>query len=485
LLPPNSRTVAADVRRPAPIIESGPAVRLSRLVKARGKLAPDCCAQVAGWPVCGDLAAACASGAGITARTTSMTTRQAIRPQYTASGVPVPWDITAVPVAPGRAGLMTSVMPSLLLVLTGSDHWTLDDGTRHPTGFWAEELLTPLDVFDDAGVEVTIATPGGVAPTVDELSLSPDMVGGEEAAGDLRRALDARGGQLSSPVPLEDVSAAGYDGVFIPGGHGPMEDLAASAGLGSLLVAMLDDDKVVASVCHGPAALLAATRADGTWAFAGRTMAGFTNEEEAQGGLAERAPWLLEDRMREAGATLEQGPAWQPFSVVDGTVVTGQNPASSGEVAQRAVEQLGRSPRRRIEVPPSDHQAFTKTVAELADVDADVAERAIVATLTTLGERISEGEAEDLARHLPDSLAALLVQPGDARSFPADELFRRVAEREGTDVDPETAERHAAAVVAALARREGRKELHDMLLQLPRELRERLLALTEEGAARR
>jgi putative intracellular protease/amidase/uncharacterized protein (DUF2267 family) len=375
-------------------------------------------------------------------------------------------------------------MPSMLLVLTGSDRWTLEDGTEHPTGFWAEELLTPLAVFEDAGVDVTIATPQGARPTVDELSLSPDMVGGEEAAAGLRRALEARSGQLASPMRLEDASAEDYDAVFIPGGHGPMEDLSVLPELGSLLVSMLDDDKVVASVCHGPAALLSAMRPDGEWAFAGRTLSGFSNEEEAQGGLADRASWLLEDRMRQAGGSLEQGPAWQPFSVVDGNVVTGQNPASSGEVARRAVEQLGKRRRgRRIEVPPSDHEAFTRQVAELAGIDGELGERATDATLRTLGERISEGEGRDLARHLPDSLAQLIAQPGQAQSFPADEFFRRVAERE--EVDPETAERHAAAVVAALARREGRKELHDMLNQLPRDLRERLSVLAERTPAGR
>ena len=90
----------------------------------------------------------------------------------------------------------------------------------------------------------------------------------------------------------------------------------------------------------------------------------------------------------------------------------------------------------------------------------------------TLGERISEGEAADLARHLPDSPAAFIRQRGPARKFDAEEFFRRVADREGAD--PETAERHARAVVAALARRVGRKEFHDMLSQLPQELRGRL-----------
>jgi hypothetical protein len=119
-----------------------------------------------------------------------------------------------------------------------------------------------------------------------------------------------------------------------------MEDLASSDELGRLVLTMLDDDKVVAAVCHGPAALLSAMRPDGTWAFAGRKLAGFTNDEETQAGLADRAPWLLEDRLREAGADMQTGPAWQPFSVVDHNLVTGQNPASSTQVAQKTVEAL-------------------------------------------------------------------------------------------------------------------------------------------------
>jgi putative intracellular protease/amidase/uncharacterized protein (DUF2267 family) len=364
-------------------------------------------------------------------------------------------------------------MPALLLILTGADHWTLNDGSAHPTGFWAEELLAPMRVFDEAGVDVTIATPGGVRPTVDESSLSPEMAGGEQEAARLRGELDALADRLESPMALEEVSPADYDGVFIPGGHGPMEDLAVSPDIGRLLVTMLDADKVVASVCHGPAALLPAVRDAGGWAFAGRTLAGFTNEEEAQAGLADRAPWLLEDRLRDAGGSLTTGPAWQPFSVVDGNLVTGQNPASSADVARQAVERLdGQGARTEVEVLDTDHVAFAKDVAEAAGIGGEDVERAIEATLVTLGERISDGEADDLARHLPDSLGRLILQPGPAQPIDAREFFRRLAEREGTD--PETAERHARAVVAALARRAGSKEFHDMLSQLPMELRRRL-----------
>jgi putative intracellular protease/amidase len=230
--------------------------------------------------------------------------------------------------------------PRLLVVLTGADTWTLADGTSHPTGFWAEEFVEPMRVFRDAGVDMTVATPRGVAPTVDEASLSPDGAGGEDRAAELRAALDALRDVLAAPAALEDISPADYEGVFVPGGHGPMEDLAKSPELGRLLIAMLDDDKVIAAVCHGPAALLSAERDDGSWAFSGRELSAFTNEEETQAGLAGSAPWLLEDRLREAGGNVATAQAWQPFSIVDGNLVTGQNPRSSTEVAQRTVERL-------------------------------------------------------------------------------------------------------------------------------------------------
>lgn len=230
--------------------------------------------------------------------------------------------------------------PALLVVLTGADHWTLNDGTEHPSGFWAEELVVPLRIFRDAGLEVRIATLGGVAPTVDEASLTAQAAGGEESADELRAELGALSEELASPLALEDVSPEDYDGVFVPGGHGPMEDLADSRVLGDLLVRLIDADRVVAAVCHGPAALLSARREDGSWALAGREIAGFTNDEESQAGFADRASWLLEDRLRDAGGNVSSGPAWQSFAVVDGNLVTGQNPASSAEVADRTVERL-------------------------------------------------------------------------------------------------------------------------------------------------
>jgi putative intracellular protease/amidase len=239
--------------------------------------------------------------------------------------------------------LLEVMMARILLVLSGSNHWTLADGTRHPTGYWAEEFVVPHRMFRARGVDVDIATPGGVAPTVDQASLTAEMNGGDEGkAAELRRYLDSVSAETARPLALEEVRerTGDYDAVYIPGGHGPMEDLHACRPLGEIITGLHDSGRLVAAVCHGPAGLLAATRDDGSWLFTGRRLTAFTNEEEQQAGLASRAPWLLETRLRERGAIFGAGPAWQPHVVTDGNLLTGQNPASSYPAAGQALAAL-------------------------------------------------------------------------------------------------------------------------------------------------
>ncbi|PXX68393.1 putative intracellular protease/amidase [Nocardia tenerifensis] len=231
-------------------------------------------------------------------------------------------------------------MAKLLFVLTGADTWTLADGTRHPTGFWAEEFAVPYEAVKAAGHEVVVATPGGVVPTVDQGSLSPEVNGGQEGA-DERAAVLAASTELRHPVKLSEVDLADYAAVYYPGGHGPMEDLAVSAESGELLTAALRSGKPLAVVCHGPAAMLAAVGPDGTNTFAGYRLTGFTNAEERQGGLADKAKWLLQDRLVESGADFEEGEPWAPKVVVDRNLITGQNPASSAPLAQELLRALG------------------------------------------------------------------------------------------------------------------------------------------------
>ncbi|MGW3112280.1 type 1 glutamine amidotransferase domain-containing protein [Streptomyces sp. NPDC001091] len=231
-------------------------------------------------------------------------------------------------------------MSKILFVVTGADHWTLADGTQHPTGFWAEEAVAPYEAFKAAGDEVVVATPGGVVPTVDKGSLAPEVNGGQENADRIAAALEAAD-EFKHPVRLEDVDLADYDAVFYPGGHGPMEDLAVDATSGRLLIDTLESGKPLAVVCHAPAALLAATRPDGSNAFAGYQVAAFSNAEETQAGFADKAKWLLETRLGEAGVDVRVGEPWAPKVVIDRNLITGQNPASSAPLAEEVLKRLG------------------------------------------------------------------------------------------------------------------------------------------------
>lgn len=147
---------------------------------------------------------------------------------------------------------------------------------------------------------------------------------------------------LDNPLKLEDVIASDYDVVFQVGGHGPMQDLAVHPTIGQLFVDVLaDDNKILAAVCHGPAAFLSAHLPDGTWLMKGRRLTGFSNEEETLATLAGNAPWLLEDRLRLAGAQYESEPGWTPHVVEDGNLITGQNQKSAGAAADAILSRLG------------------------------------------------------------------------------------------------------------------------------------------------
>ncbi len=230
-------------------------------------------------------------------------------------------------------------MSSILFVVTGARHWTQKDGTEHPTGFWAEELVAPHRVFTGAGHDVSIATPGGVVPTVDRASLAADANGGQENADQIEKELGEID-ELQQPLRLEDVDLGDYAAVFYPGGHGPMEDLSVNEVSGRLLADTLASGKPLGIVCHAPAALLATAGADGTSPFAGYRATAFTNAEETQAGLADNAPWLLQDRLVELGIEFEEADPWTQHVVVDRDLFTGQNPASSGPLAERMLGSL-------------------------------------------------------------------------------------------------------------------------------------------------
>jgi putative intracellular protease/amidase len=184
-----------------------------------------------------------------------------------------------------------------------------------------------------------VATPGGVVPYVDAMSLRPSMAGSAEIALELEQVI-LSAEELRRPIKLADARLDDCDAVYYPGGHGPMEDMWQDADSGRLLTAALASGKPLAIVCHAPAAMLA-TRRGGSSPFAGYQVTAYTNDEEDAVGLREKARWTVEDELVKMGVHFTRGEIWKPYTVVDRNLYTGQNPASAAPLAQELLKVLG------------------------------------------------------------------------------------------------------------------------------------------------
>ncbi|MFC7297175.1 type 1 glutamine amidotransferase domain-containing protein [Herminiimonas aquatilis] len=222
----------------------------------------------------------------------------------------------------------------ILLVLTSHDR--LGD-TGKKTGFWLEEFTTPFYVLKDGGAEVVLASPKGGQPPLDPKSDGPDSQ--TESTERFANDVAARK-QLASTKNLSDMRAEDFDGVFYPGGHGPMWDMPDNPTSITLLEAFVRAGKPVAAVCHAPAALVNVRDANGDYLVKGRKVTGFSNGEEDAVELSDVVPFMLEDRLRERGGIYSKGADWAAYAVVDGQLITGQNPASSQLVAEKLLEQI-------------------------------------------------------------------------------------------------------------------------------------------------
>ena len=231
-------------------------------------------------------------------------------------------------------------MAKVLFVVTGATYLTLKDGTRYATGYWAEEFAKPYKAITEAGHQVVVGTPNGVTPNVDMMSLRPAMAGGEQGALELE-AIIRSAEPMRRPLQLSDVRIEDYDAVYLPGGHGPMQDLWVDADAGRILTDQLASGRPLAIVCHGPAAMLA-TRIHGVSPFKGYQVTCFTNEEEEAVGLAPRCQYLLETELKEkVGVEFSRGEIWKPYMVEDRNLITGQNPQSAAILGDRLLKILG------------------------------------------------------------------------------------------------------------------------------------------------
>lgn len=222
----------------------------------------------------------------------------------------------------------------VLIVLTS--HSELGN-TGHKTGFWIEEFAAPYYTLLEAGAEITLASPKGGQPPIDPKSDEP----GSQTPATIRFKADVALQEiLAHTHPLATVSATDYDGVFFPGGHGPLWDLTNDADSIKLIEAFWNSKKPVATVCHAPSVLLNVKDAQGEPLVKGRKVTGFTNTEEAAVQLTEVVPFLLEDELKSKGGIYSKKEDWASYVVTDGLLITGQNPASSEAAALELVKLL-------------------------------------------------------------------------------------------------------------------------------------------------
>lgn len=223
---------------------------------------------------------------------------------------------------------------NILMVLTS--HSELGN-TGKKTGFWIEEFAAPYYVFADAGAEITIASPKGGQPPVDPSSDTPD----NQTPATVRYKADENlQNILSETVLLSTVSADDFDAVFYPGGHGPLWDLTSDANSINLIERFWSSKKPVVAVCHAPSVLLNVMDEADEPLVKGKKVTGFSNSEEEAVELTEIVPFLLENELIAKGGIYSKKENWASNVVIDGMLITGQNPASSEAAAKALLEFL-------------------------------------------------------------------------------------------------------------------------------------------------
>jgi len=222
----------------------------------------------------------------------------------------------------------------ILIVLSSCDKVP---GSDRQTGTWLEEFAAPYYTFLDAGAVITVASPKGGQAPFDPASQD------DSAQTDATRRLAAdpvAQRTLANTSRLAEIHAQAFDAVFYSGGLGPVFDLAEDPVSTALIETLHRLGRPVAAVCHGVAALRLARADEGTPLIQGRSVTGFSNKEEQAAQGIGVVPFLIEDELRRLGGRYSSVADWNPHVVVDGGLITGQNPASSKMAAQKVLQAL-------------------------------------------------------------------------------------------------------------------------------------------------
>ncbi|KAB1194704.1 type 1 glutamine amidotransferase domain-containing protein [Haloferax sp. MBLA0076] len=213
-------------------------------------------------------------------------------------------------------------------------------------GYWGEECIEPLTTLSDAGVDITVATPTGGVPVVDERSVDPENVG-EELAEHVMEVHE-NDERLQNPEKLAQVDAREYDAVVFPGGHGTEWDVNQDRhARQALLQAVAGGESKALVVCHAVGILAFTREADGSFLVDGRNVTGFPNEWEE--GIVDdddlmpdgrKLPYWVEDEVKAAGGVWDAELDADTSVTVDGDLITARGPGSSAAGAQTLLDEL-------------------------------------------------------------------------------------------------------------------------------------------------
>ncbi|MCT7555128.1 type 1 glutamine amidotransferase domain-containing protein [Aliarcobacter butzleri] len=221
---------------------------------------------------------------------------------------------------------MNTIFSILIIVTTFSNI-----SENQKTGVWFEEYAIPYQTFKEKNYNITVATIDGKDIPIDPNSMPKDQTKWKTELNSLKNS-----------VKLSQVDLSKYDAVYIPGGHGAIYDLPKSKEVKEAIEYFANKNKVVASVCHGPASFININLSDGTPFVKGKTLTSFTNKEEKEANLIaeNELPFYLETELSKKGAIFIQKPNWSDHIEVSENLITGQNPKSSKSVALAIVDKL-------------------------------------------------------------------------------------------------------------------------------------------------
>ncbi len=219
---------------------------------------------------------------------------------------------------------MNTIIAILIIVTSTS---SMKSGDK--TGVWLEEFAVPYLKFKKEGFDITVATINGGKVPIDPSSL-------EQSKPEWKEAIKA----LENADKLSTIDTKKYAAVYIPGGHGAMFDLADDTLIKETLGKFADANKTVSAVCHGPAALVDVKLKNGKYLVEGKKITSFTNLEEKEVKMVDKMPFLLQSKLESQGANFIAKGNWADNVVVDGKLITGQNPSASASIADAIIKSV-------------------------------------------------------------------------------------------------------------------------------------------------